>query len=103
MNHPYGIRIQYKYDGDEAPWRDAIQAFVTAIDDDPDVAGKFKYSVATLSDGVTRLHIGQWDNDDSLKLMQSRPYFPKFAAQLKEMAGDTLEPIRFSKAFETRA
>ena len=35
-----GITITYRYDGDEAPWRAAIDQFLSAIDADPALAGK---------------------------------------------------------------
>ena len=74
-----GILIQYIYDGDEAAWRSAIDGFVSAIDGDADVAGKFSYSVSTLGDGVSRVHVGRWPDEETLATLQSRDYFKTFA------------------------
>ena len=62
-----GITITYKYDGPEEAWRDLTGAFIAAIDADPAVAGKFTYQVMTADDGITRVHWGRWDSDETLK------------------------------------
>ncbi|MBD3664601.1 hypothetical protein [Sulfitobacter aestuariivivens] len=82
-----GITITYSYDGDEAIWRSAIAAFITAIEADPDIAGKFVYQVAVADDGKTRIHWGRWDSTDTLTHLQSQPYFKTFASSIKDFAG----------------
>ncbi len=96
-----GISIRYRYDGDEAGWRAAVDAFIDAIGADPDVAGKFSYAVSVAGDGVTRSHTGRWDTDATLKTLQSRDYFKTFAQALKGMAGDTLDAVQLALYRET--
>jgi hypothetical protein len=67
----YGILIQYTYDGDEEPWLAAVEEFVTAIDADPALRGKFGYRVNVAADGVGRVHVGQWDSEETLAHLQS--------------------------------
>ena len=89
-----GIVIRYSYDGDEAKWRAATDAFIQAIENDDAVSGKFRYTVTTGKDGVTRTHLGRWDSDETLSTVQSRPYFKTFSDEVQAMAGDTLKPMR---------
>lgn len=97
-----GISIRYQYDGDETAWQRAVDAFIEAIDADPDVAGKFSYAVSVGKDGVTRSHVGRWDSDATLKTLQSRDYFKTFAEILQGFAGDTLDPKPVTLYRETK-
>lgn len=97
-----GISIRYRYDGDEPAWRTAVDAFIDAIDADPDIGGKFAYAVSVAGDGVTRSHTGRWDTEATLKTLQSRDYFKTFAATLKGLAGDTLDAVQIDLYRETR-
>lgn len=82
-----GITITYKYSGPEEAWREAMQAFIAAIEADADVAGKFTYQVSVADDGETRIHWGRWDTQDTLKTLQSKDYFSAFAAKVRAFAG----------------
>jgi hypothetical protein len=90
-----GILITYRYAGDEARWAAVTRAFTEAIAADTALAGKFSYHIQKAADGIGRIHIGRWDSDATVKLMQSRPCFETFAAALREMAGATLVSQRF--------
>ena len=96
-----GIVIRYNYDGDEARWRSVTEAFIRAIGDDGAVRGKFRYTVTTGKDGVTRTHLGRWDSDHTLSTMQSRDYFKTFSEAVQDMAGDSLQPMRVDIAVST--
>ena len=96
-----GISIRYRYDGDEATWRAAVDGFIEAVNADPDIRGKFSYAVSVAADGVTRLHVGKWDSGATLETLQSRDYFKTFSQSVKGFAGDTLEPVRTSLYRET--
>ena len=97
-----GISIRYRYSGDEAAWRAAVDTFIDEINADPDVAGKFSYAVSVAGDGETRSHTGRWDEESTLKTLQSRNYFKTFAQTLKEMAGDSLDAVQISLYRETK-
>lgn len=96
-----GIVIRYEYDGDEAPWREAIDGFIAAIDADGDVRGRFSYSVNVAPDGKQRVHIGRWTEAAALETLQGRDYFKAFSATLQGLAGDTLAAVRVSEAAAT--
>ena len=96
-----GITIRYNYDGDEAAWNSAVDAFIKGINEDPEVAGKFNYAVSVAADGVLRSHTGRWDSEETLKTMQSRDYFKVFSGTLKGMAGDTLDARQIALYSET--
>ncbi len=99
----YGILIRYDYSGDEADWQAAIDGFVQALNGDSEVGGRFSYSVNILPDGVGRAHVGRWDNDETLSLVQSRDYFKAFAGQVQGFAGGELEATRFTNSAQTSA
>lgn len=80
------ITITYKYSGDEDIWRKAIDAFITALNSDANVASKFTYQVAVADDGETRLHWGRWDTQETLAAMQSTEYFKSFSMAVKGFA-----------------
>ncbi len=95
------ITITYKYSGPEEPWREAIDTFVSAINSDSDVAGRFTYQVAVADDGETRIHWGRWDRQETLKLLQSRDYFGEFAGKVKSFAGGQPQNTGADIAFKT--
>lgn len=81
-----GITITYRYDGDEADWQTTTDAFIAAIDADPQASGKFTYQVAVADDGVSRFHWGRWDSAETLAHVQAQPYFKTFAAKVRAFA-----------------
>ena len=97
----FGIVIRYQFQGDENDWRQAVDAFVDAIDNDPQAAGRFHYAVTNVGDGATRIHIGRWDSEETLKHVQSQEYFSAFATAVKSFAGDSLDAQRVSVVAET--
>jgi quinol monooxygenase YgiN len=101
MNH--GILITYRYSGDEAFWAKVTSTFTRAVAADPDLAGRFTYHVQKAADGVTRIHIGRWSDEEAVRRMQSRAYFIAFATALKELAGDSMTSLRFEVASSSEA
>ena len=91
-----GIIVRYRFDGDQTEWQGAIDDFIAAIAADGAVKGRFHYTVAVSTDGVGRTHMGRWDSDETLKTVQSRDYFKRFADALQRLAGDTLESSRMT-------
>lgn len=87
-----GITITYDYSGDEAPWRAAIQDFIDALDGDPGAAN-FSYQVSVADNGVSRIHWGRWDSQDTLAHVQSQDYFKTFAAKVGEFSGGSHKPV----------
>ncbi|MBT7664936.1 MAG: hypothetical protein HN608_08420, partial [Rhodospirillaceae bacterium] len=97
----FGILIQYDYDGDEGPWLAAAEEFVAAIDADPALHGKFSYRVNVAPDGVGRVHVGEWDSEETLSHLQSQDFFKTFAAKIGEFSGSGPNATRLSLAAET--
>ena len=83
----FGIVIQYDYSGDEGVWQEAVDKFMADIDADERLQGRFSYQINVTNDGTGRIHIGQWDEEETLKHMQSQPYFAEFSGKVKEFAG----------------
>ncbi len=96
-----GIIVRYDYSGDEARWRAVVGDFISAISDDPEARGRFRYTVTVAGDNRTRTHIGRWDSEETLKTVQSRDYFKTFSAAVQSFAGDTLQSARVQVAVST--
>mgnify|MGYP003994229329 CR=1 FL=1 len=86
-----GIIIQYEYSGDEKAWETAINKFIEGVEAEPNLADKFTYRVNILKDGVGRVHLGHWADEDTLKYLQSLPIFSEFAEAMRGLAGDSLK------------
>jgi len=90
-----GILIEYDYAGDENVWRNAVDAFVSNIDADERLRGRFSYRVNTRGDAGSRVHIGTWDSEETLAHLQAQEFFKTFAGQVQSFAGDSLKTSRF--------
>jgi len=97
----FGIVIEYDYAGDEATWRDAVDTFIAEIDADERLKGRFSYQVNVRNDGAGRVHIGQWDQEETLTYLQSQPFFGEFAGKVKEFAGGPPKSTGFQKLAKT--
>ena len=96
-----GIIVRYRYSGDEPAWQAVVDDFVGAVSSDPEVRGRFRYTVTVAADGETRTHVGRWDSDETLKTVQSRPYFKAFSEAVQRFAGDLLQSTRMRIAAST--
>ena len=87
-----GLLLEYTYSGDEAPWRAAIETFISHIRSDPKLAGKVTYTVFRRKDDPTRrVHMPRWDSAETLAHLQSQPWFKEFTEHVRRYAGDTLK------------
>ena len=82
-----GIVIEYDLAGDEEAWRKAVDAFIEALKQDWAVNFDFGYMVTRVGDTPTRIHVGRWGKEETLKLLQSRDYFKTFSQAIQEFAG----------------
>ena len=96
-----GIVVRYDYSGDEAAWRAVVDEFVSAILADPDVRGRFRYTVTVAADDRSRTHVGRWDSDETLKTVQSRDYFKTFSEAIQRFGGDSLASTKMRVAAST--
>ena len=97
-----GLIIEYTYEGDEGAWRASIEAFVGHIRADPRLEGRFSYMVVRKKDDPTqRVHMPRWDSEETLKHVQSQPWFGEFAQQVKAFAGDTLRTTPVKQEFDS--
>jgi hypothetical protein len=82
--------IEYSYSGDEGTWRRTIETFFTNIAADPQISSGFTYQVFVREDGVSRIHVPVWRDQETLDRLQAQPFFKEFAEAVKDFAGDTL-------------
>ncbi|MAF48985.1 MAG: hypothetical protein QF393_03420 [Rhodospirillales bacterium] len=83
----FGIVIEYDFSGDEAEWQEAIDTFTGQIDADDRLRGRFSYQCNVSNDGGGRIHIGHWDQEETLKHLQGQPYFADFSEKVKKFSG----------------
>ena len=92
-----GLIIEYNYDGPEEPWRQAIESFLENIKADGQLTGKFSYQVMSEKKSPEKkVHIPKWQDEETLKHLQSQPWFKDFAGKVQGFAGDSLKtrPIK---------
>ncbi len=82
-----GIVIEYDYSGDEAAWTEAVDSFIASVGADAEISGDFSYMVTRVGDGPTRIHVGRWGAEETVKTLQGRDYFKIFAEAIKGFAG----------------
>jgi len=99
--HEFGIVITYDYDGDEADWQAAVDGFIADIDADPRLKGRFTYQVNRALEGPGRIHIGRWDEPETLAHLQGQDFFKAFAGKVGEFAGGAPNATRFGKVAGT--
>lgn len=99
----FGIVIKYDYSGDETDWLTAVDTFISNINEDARLKGRFSYQVNVAGDGKGRVHIGQWDAEETLNYLQSQPFFGEFAGKVKDFAGGAPDATRFKLAARTAA
>ena len=98
----FGILIEYELSGDEAAWRQAVDTFVANIDADPRLQGRFSYIVTARGEEGGRVHVGQWDAEETLAHLQSQPWFKDFSQAVQTSAGDGLKASRFTHVAGTK-
>ncbi len=97
----FGILIEYDFSGDEAEWREAVDTFIGRINADDRLKGRFSYQVKKKLEGNGRVHIGQWDNEETLTYLQSQPFFGEFAGKIKEFSGGGPNASKFEDVTST--
>ncbi len=97
----FGILIEYDYDGDETAWKSAVTDFVNNIDADPVLRGNFSYQVNIAANGTGRVHVGRWNNEETLAHLQSQDFFKTFAQQVGKFADGAQQATRLTAAAAT--
>ena len=97
----FGIVVEYDFSGDESEWREAIDDFIGHINADDRLRGRFSYQVNIRNDGGGRVHIGQWDEEETLAHLQSQPFFAEFAGKVKIFAGGAPKATAFKSVTRT--
>ncbi|MDP7668847.1 MAG: hypothetical protein QF738_12415 [Rhodospirillales bacterium] len=97
----FGIVVEYDFSGDESEWRDAIDDFIGHINADDRLRGRFSYQVNIRNDGGGRVHIGQWDEEETLTYLQSQTFFSEFAGKVRNFAGGAPKATTFKSITRT--
>jgi hypothetical protein len=97
-----GISCSYIYAGDEEPWEQFVDSFMTSIRNDAEIRDRFHYLVNIGRDGATRVHIGHWDSEETLQILMGRSYFREFAVDLHRFGGNSLQATFFRNVRTSR-
>ena len=73
-----------------------IDSFTGNIDADDRLRGRFSYQVNVAGHGAGRVHVCGWDRDETLKHLQSQPFFAEFAAAIKKFSGGDVKSTGFN-------
>ena len=80
-----GLLIEYRYDGDEAVWQNAVESFIKNIAADARLRSSFRYHVFVKEDGISRVHVPSWDSEETLKHLQISTIFLRICRAYKEL------------------
>jgi quinol monooxygenase YgiN len=96
------VMVEYTYTGDEQAWQQLIADFLNAVEADDRLKRRFHYQVFSMPEG-RKVHIGRWDSEETLKALQSQPFFKTFAQGVQGLAGDDFKSAFGNEVFSTGA
>src|SRR3954452_3318319 len=84
--------IQYRFkDGAPDEWRQEIARFIAELDSDPDLKGKISYRCLKSAKDTSYYHLAGAADEKTVKIMQGRDFFKRYAAGMKAVAGGEVE------------
>ena len=83
--------IKYRFRvGSPTEWREHIAAFISHLDDDPDLRGKISYRCMKERDGDDYYHLASTADDAAAAALQDKEFFKLYSAQTRRVAGGEL-------------
>lgn len=99
MKH-FLIKYRFTHGSPEA-WHQAIARFIAALDHDPELKGKISYRCTKRRDGTDYYHLAAAADDQAIKTLQGRDYFPGYTEETKRVAGGEVEVVPLEIVAET--
>lgn len=88
--------------GSRDDWHQEIERFISALDSDPDLAGKITYRCMKSRDGTDYYHLAGAADDQAVKALQSRTFFSHYTEKTKQIAGGEVEVLPLEIIAHTR-
>lgn len=80
--------IKYRFtNGTQTEWHQAVARFISALDNDPELKGKISYRCMKVRDDQAYYHLATAADDETVKLLQQRDYFKRYAEATRHVAG----------------
>ena len=73
--------------GSEAAWHQDIAAFISALDNDPDLKGKITYRCMKVPDDCNYYHLATAVDEQAIKALQQREFFKRYTEKTRIVAG----------------
>jgi hypothetical protein len=73
--------------GSEAAWHQDIAAFISAVDNDPDLNGKITYRCMKVRDDCNYYHLAAAVDEQAIKALQQREFFKRYTEKTRLVAG----------------
>jgi hypothetical protein len=73
--------------GSEAVWHQDIAAFISALDNDPDLRGKITYRCMKVRDDCNYYHLAAAVDEQAIKALQQREFFKRYTEKTGLVAG----------------
>ena len=95
--------IKYTFkSGTKEQWHQEIARFISALDTDPELAGRISYRCLKNRDGRDYYHLATPMDDEVTKILQTKDFFPHYQAQTKAAGGGEVEVIPLEVVAETK-
>jgi hypothetical protein len=80
--------IQYtRSGGTEEAWHQDIAAFISDLDNDPDLKGKIVYRCMKIRDDSRYYHFAAAADEKAIKTLQQREFFKRYTEKTRLVAG----------------
>jgi hypothetical protein len=76
-----------RIDGSEEAWHRDIAAFISALDNDPDLRGTITYRCMKVRDGSNYYHLATAVDEQAIKALQQSEFFKRYTEQTRIVAG----------------
>ena len=77
--------------GSQEAWHQEISRFISALDSDPELAGRVSYRCMRRGAGPEYLHIAATQDDEAAKVLQTRAYFKHYTEQTRAVSGAAVD------------
>ena len=96
--------IRYRFDPTSGPvegWHREVRAFIAALESDPELEGRIRYSCMKARDGQDYFHLAEPLDEEAPKLLQQREWFKRYTDETRRVGGATVEVLPLETIAET--
>ncbi len=95
--------IKYRREhGTQDEWHREIARFISALDNDPALAGKISYRCMNGGGASGYYHLASVTDDNAAQALQERDYFKHYTGQTKLVSGGKVEVLPLEIIAETK-